>query len=65
MPRVLVLGDPRYYRRFGFAPEAATLPPYELPAEWVGAWQSIDLRDDPGDLSGILCPPTAWLVPSL
>ncbi len=65
MAKALALGDPGYYARFGFAPEAATLPPYELPAEWAGAWQSIDLGGDPGDLSGILRPPAAWLEPSL
>jgi putative acetyltransferase len=38
--KVLVLGDPRYYRRFGFARETAIEPPYPLPEAWQTAWQS-------------------------
>jgi putative acetyltransferase len=40
---VLVLGDPAYYRRFGFTPENHVTPPYDLPPEWSGAWQSLYL----------------------
>lgn len=38
---VFVLGDPNYYGRFGFRPELEVEPPYSLPAEWAGAWQSL------------------------
>lgn len=40
---VLVLGDPAYYRRFGFAPAA----PYGITSEWSSAgdaWQVLALR---------------------
>lgn len=37
---VLVLGDPRYYGRFGFVTETAIEPPYPLPEAWQTAWQS-------------------------
>lgn len=37
---VFVLGDPAYYARLGFLPERLVEPPYDLPAEWDGAWQS-------------------------
>ncbi|MGB0684221.1 MAG: GNAT family N-acetyltransferase [Magnetovibrionaceae bacterium] len=40
---VLVLGDPNYYSRFGFKPEDRILPPYDIPVEWAGAWQSLHL----------------------
>ncbi|OJF11615.1 GNAT family N-acetyltransferase [Couchioplanes caeruleus] len=41
---VLVLGDPAYYRRFGFVPAA----PYGIHSPWSGlgdAWQLLVLRD--------------------
>jgi putative acetyltransferase len=40
---VLVLGDPEYYRRFGFVPAA----PYGITSEWSSAgdaWQVLALR---------------------
>ena len=37
---VYVLGDPNYYGRLGFSTEARVNPPYPLPEEWRGAWQS-------------------------
>ncbi len=40
---VCVLGDPAYYGRFGFNAETRVRPPYELPAEWLGAWQSLEI----------------------
>lgn len=63
--RVLVLGDPGYYGRLGFRPEKAILPPYDLPKEWSGAWQSLGLRHRTGTLEGVLRPPSAWLSPAL
>ena len=55
-----VLGDPAYYRRFGFEPDDGVTPPYPLPEEWRGAWQSIRLRDDKPPLHGSLCVPQPW-----
>jgi putative acetyltransferase len=63
--RVLVLGDPVYYRRFGFAPETAVRPPYPLPAHWRDAWRSIDLGGRAATVRGELRPPAAWLSPEL
>jgi putative acetyltransferase len=63
--RVLVLGDPAYYGRFGFLPEDSILPPYDLPAAWAAAWQSIPLGADGVRIAGKLRPPVAWLQPAL
>ena len=41
---VLVLGDPAYYRRFGFVPAG----PYGISSPWSGlgdAWQMLSLRE--------------------
>ena len=62
---VCVLGDPGYYSRFGFVPEADVAPPYPLPAEWVGAWQSCRLGDDRTPCAGTLVVPDQWLKPDL
>ena len=58
--RVLVLGDPAYYGRFGFAAEENVAPPYPLPEEWRGAWQSLGLggAEPPG--RGRLRVPEPW-----
>jgi len=63
--RVLVLGDPAYYGRFGFLPEESILPPYGLPATWTAAWQSIPLRAEVVRIAGRLRPPAAWLQAAL
>jgi putative acetyltransferase len=63
--RVLVLGDPRYYRRFGFVPQTQISPPYPLPPEWRDAWQAVELGATPPDTKGLLRPPPAWLSPAL
>lgn len=55
-----VLGDPAYYGRFGFAPDDNIAPPYPLPEEWRGAWQSLSLRSDTPPLSGKLSVPQPW-----
>jgi len=62
---VYVLGDPAYYRRFGFEPSFGVTPPYPLPEEWRGAWQSLSLRGDAPRLRGELCVPQPWRQPAL
>ena len=64
--QVFVLGDPAYYQRFGFEPEAGVTPPYPLPKEWRGAWQSACLNDDeqPPE-NGNLSVPKPWRQPAL
>ena len=63
--QVYVLGDPAYYGRLGFAPELGVAPPYPLPAEWRGAWQSISLGRAAPPRRGKLSVPQPWLQPSL
>lgn len=58
--RVCVLGDPGYYGRFGFTREDAVTPPYPLPAQWDGAWQSVHLKEDHATVSGALQVPGPW-----
>lgn len=58
---VYVLGDPAYYRRFGFEPETNVMPPYSLPAEWREAWQSTSLLGAEPHARGTLCLPKPWL----
>ena len=60
-----VLGDPNYYGRFGFQPEAGVMPPYPLPPEWHGAWQSICLQRGKSPLKGRLSVPGPWLEKTL
>ncbi|NJO38567.1 MAG: N-acetyltransferase, partial [Rhizobiales bacterium] len=54
-----------YYRRLGFLPESQVLPPYPLPAEWRGAWQSLSLGSAGGPCRGELAVPAPWLRPAL
>ena len=63
--QVFVLGDPAYYGRFGFLPESRVSPPYPLPAEWDGAWQSKLLRRTTTPSRGELDLPRAWRQPAL
>jgi putative acetyltransferase len=58
--QVYVLGAPAYYRRFGFEPDDRVTPPYNLPEEWRGAWQSLNLCSDKPSLSGKLSVPHPW-----
>lgn len=58
--QIYVLGDPAYYGRLGFAADDSVAPPYPLPEEWRGAWQSIDLRDAGPPLRGRLSVPEPW-----
>jgi len=62
---VCVLGDPAYYQRLGFRPESLVEPPYPLPPEWDGAWQSQALRDEATRIRGKLVVPRQWLQPAL
>jgi len=63
---VYVLGDPAYYGRFGFEPDERVAPPYPLPHEWHGAWQSLGLHGDtPLPQSGTLVVPDVWDRPEL
>lgn len=62
---VYVLGDPTYYGRFGFEAEADVTPPYDLPEEWRGAWQSISLTTTAQALRGMLDVPQPWRQPAL
>lgn len=62
---ILVLGDPAYYSRFGFAPTTSVSPPYDLPAEYMGAWQLLELYSGAANLSGRLQVPAQWRQPAL
>lgn len=62
---VFVLGDPAYYRRFGFTPETRVAPPYALPEAWRGAWQSRRLGTMAPPEAGTLCVPRPWREPAL
>ena len=62
---VCVLGDPAYYGRLGFVTETLVEPPFPLPAEWQGAWQSQYLDDTTAPCSGKLIVPPQWLQPDL
>lgn len=62
---VCVLGDPAYYGRLGFVPDTLVEPPFPLPAEWIGAWQSQYLHDTGVRCAGKLAVPQQWLQPAL
>ncbi len=62
---VCVLGDPAYYGRLEFVPESLVGPPYILPPEWEGAWQSRYLDDRIAPCAGQLILPAQWLQPAL
>jgi putative acetyltransferase len=61
--RVFVLGDPGYYRRFGFEAESSVTPPHPFPDEWREAWQSVKLHGAAPHLEGKLGVPPAWDAP--
>jgi putative acetyltransferase len=63
--RVQVLGDPAYYRRFGFLPDYAVSAPYELPAEWHEAWRFLSIGEENSRISGKLDVPLPWRKASL
>lgn len=58
--QVFVLGDPGYYGRFGFLPETHVAPPYALPPDWDGAWQSLWLSEPCTAAGGTLRVPAPW-----
>ena len=62
---VCVLGDPAFYGRLGFLPEFSVRPPFDLPAEYDGAWQSQTLCNLGAAYSGVLSVPKQWRQPSL
>jgi len=62
---VCVLGDPAFYGRLGFLPATSIRPPYRLPAEYDGAWQSQELSDAGPATLGELSVPRQWQQPSL
>ncbi len=62
---VCVLGDPGYYSRSGFTEETNVRPPYPLPDEWDGAWQSVNLHNTRQPLHGTLCVPRPWRTKAL
>ena len=62
---VCVLGDPAYYTRLGFLPEPRVQPPFQLPEEWVEAWQSQCLREVANPIAGTLIVPPPWTRPEL
>jgi len=63
--RVYVLGDPAYYGRFGFLADSLVEPPYSLPPDWDGAWQSLSLSETTTPCTGKLSVPLQWLQPDL
>jgi len=63
--RVQVLGDPAYYARFGFHPDAEVAPPYPLPEAWRAAWQALVLGGGAAPDAGVLEVPAPWRRPSL
>jgi len=62
---VFVLGDPAYYERLGFRSESLVEPPFRLPAEWTGAWQSRGFGETMASCPGKLSVPRQWLHPAL
>ena len=63
--RILVLGDPAYYHRFGFAPERDVEPALPIPPAWRTAWQSLPLPGAESSPVGTLSVPSPWRDPSL
>lgn len=63
--KVLVLGDPNYYGRFGFIQEDNITTPYKIPEDWKPAWQSIKLSDSEVLVSGKLEVTESWQKPDL
>jgi len=63
--QVFVLGNPAYYRRFGFAPEKYVQAPYPLPVEYGDAWQSMTLAARPPLTAARLELPEPWMNPAL
>ena len=62
---VLVLGDPAYYGRFGFAAGHVIAAPYDLPPEYMAGWQALAISPDGALPQGRLEVPPVWQVPAL
>ncbi|MEQ8482210.1 MAG: N-acetyltransferase [Hoeflea sp.] len=62
---VLVLGDPAYYSRHGFAAGADVEPPSPLPEHWRQAWQWLTLDPSLPAPHGSLTVPETWRDPAL
>jgi putative acetyltransferase len=62
---VLVLGDPAYYGRFGFAAGHDIAAPYDLPAAYVAGWQAVSLSPAKLLPQGQLKVPPVWRVETL
>ena len=60
---VLVLGDPAYYGRFGFAAGHAIAAPYDLSPEYAAGWQALSLDANKPLPQGRLRVPPLWQVP--
>ncbi|MEL6584107.1 MAG: N-acetyltransferase [Pseudomonadota bacterium] len=63
--QVFVLGDPQYYGKLGFKAERVVQPPYPLPPEYDGAWQSMTVKDRVPLRDQVLRYPEPWLKPEL
>ena len=63
--QVFVLGDPPYYGRFGFTADKRVAPPYPLPPEWEGAWQSQLVGPATAAATGTLVMSGPWRDPAL
>lgn len=63
--KVLVLGDPDYYKKFYFTQENDIEPAYEIPKQWKSAWQSLKLTGVGYYIKGTLKVPTVWQKPEL
>lgn len=57
---VCVLGDPAYYGRLGFVAESLIEPPFPLPPEYGGAWQSQRVSKRTARRGGRLAVPAQW-----
>lgn len=62
--RLVVLGSPDYYGKQGFAREDEVQTPYQIPAEWGPAWQSVVLNRG-AFCTGVLDVPAPWRDPAL
>lgn len=60
LSHVYVLGDPAYYKRAGSLHEIGVVPPFPLPDEWHGAWQSHCLNKAARSPEGQLRVPQSW-----
>lgn len=58
--KILVLGDPDFYHRAGFAQEQNIRPPFTIPPQWKSAWQSVALTDFPATPTGKLKVSHPW-----